>query len=406
MRFITYLLLFFSITTNAQSPFTIYNTENSLLPDNLVNTVYIDADQNKWIGTQSGLVKIDIDNNWTVLNTTNSGLPENDIRAVYVDDENILWVGMFQKGLSKYDGADWINYNTTNSELPDDFVRAIIKDANDTIWIGSTGGLTKWNGADEWFTYTISNSEIKSNNITDILIDDTGKKFIGTINGGLTTLDNGELQYFRTENSDIGDNTVLGLAKDDSYNIWMATAFGGLSIYTADGNFLNFGIANSDIPDWEVADVAVDESQGFLAMNVTGLALFDATDWENFTAENSALPDDNLNSIAMDANGIAWIGTETAGLVTYDKNIIQSVNTISQNAISVYPNPANNYLNIKSDFEFPFDIIIVNSNGETVITVTNYSENTIDISNLTNGMYFLKMHSQKNTCFQYFIKSR
>lgn len=406
MRFILYLILICCITTHAQSPFNIYNTDNSLLPDNLVNTVYIDAAQNKWIGTQSGLVKIDIDNNWTVLNSTNSGLPENDIRVVYVDDENILWVGMFQKGLSKFDGTNWTNYNTTNSELPDDFVRAIIKDANDTMWIGSTGGLSKWNGADEWFTYTISNSDIKSNNITDILIDDTNKKFIGTINGGLTTLDNGELQYYRTENSVIGDNTVLGLTKDDSDNIWMATAFGGLSIYTPDGSFLNFGIANSDIPDWEVADVAVDGSLGFLAMNISGLALFNAIDWENFTTENSALPDNNLNSITMDADGIAWIGTETAGLITYDKNIIQTVNTVSQNSILLYPNPANNYLHITSDLKFPFDINIANNNGETVLILTNCTENTIDISNLTNGIYFLKMYSQKNTRFQYFIKSR
>lgn len=408
MRLLIGLSIFLHLQIIAQSPFIIYNTSNSSIPDNLVNIIYIDAAQNKWIGTQGGLVKIDADNNWTIFNTTNSGLPENDVRSVYVDDENILWVGLFQNGFSQFDGAGWINYNTTNSELPDDYVRAIIKDANDTMWIGSTGGLTKWDGTDEWFTYTISNSEIKSNNITDILIDDTGKKFIGTINGGLTTLDNGTLQYFRTENSGIGDNTVLGLAKDMSDNIWMATAFGGLSIYTPDGAFLNFGISNSDIPEWEVADVAIAEgSLGVLAMNTTGVALFNSISWDMYDAENSDLPDNFLNTIAVDQNNLVWIGTENAGLVTFDYTIAQNLMTIQENQLYLFPNPADGYFFIKGMQHIWADVTIYSAAGAVVLTISHHDTGLpVQITDLPAGLYLVRMQTQEKTCLQLLTVSR
>ena len=56
-----------------------YNTSNSGLPDNNVNTIAIDASGNKWIGTGddsfegAGLAEFD-GTNWTVYNTSNSGL--------------------------------------------------------------------------------------------------------------------------------------------------------------------------------------------------------------------------------------------------------------------------------------------------------------------------------------------
>ncbi len=90
---------------------------------------------------RNGLAKIDSLDSWTVYNTSNSGLPENYIRAVFVDAENNLFVGTYLGGLAKYDGTTWTNFNPVNSPLPDYHVRAVTKDIYDTIWIGTTAGL-------------------------------------------------------------------------------------------------------------------------------------------------------------------------------------------------------------------------------------------------------------------------
>lgn len=63
--------------------------------------------------------------------------------------------------------------------------------------------------------------------------------------------------------------------------------------------------------------------------------------------------------------------------------------------INIYPNPANEIINIS--FQSPYDInaqiILLNATGQIVKVIgwsqTNYYDNVIDISNLNNGIYFL-----------------
>ena len=49
-----------------------------------------------------------------------------------------------------------------------------------------------------------------------------------------------------------------------------------------------------------------------------GIGKFDGTNWTNYNASNSLLPEDKIWSIAVDQNNIVWIGTETKGLVKFD----------------------------------------------------------------------------------------
>lgn len=65
-------------------------------------------------------------------------------------------------------------------------------------------------------------------------------------------------------------------------------------------------------------------------------------------------------------------------------------NTIS-NSISVYPNPANDFITISN--VKGMDIVIVDVLGKQVANINNASENqTIDTQNLSNGIYFVKVN--------------
>ena len=55
---------------------------------------------------------------------------------------------------------------------------------------------------------------------------------------------------------------------------------------------------------------------------------------------------------------------------------------------SVYPTPTENILNIKSKAEIS-KIEIYSKLGQLILL--NQTENNIDISNLTNGLYFVKV---------------
>jgi hypothetical protein len=101
-----------------------------------------------------------------------------------------------------------------------------------------------------------------------------------------------------------------------------------------------------------------------------------------------------LNS---DPNRMA-IKTSTAGC-----NTVMSVKTIQNFAdyISLSPNPANSMLNIKINGfgESDFSLIMFDVNGKIILSQTvNYSSSSLPLQNLANGLYFLKIANNYNSC--------
>jgi glycosidase len=74
---------------------------------------------------------------------------------------------------------------------------------------------------------------------------------------------------------------------------------------------------------------------------------------------------------------------------------IVAVKQTAKDPISIYPNPARNILYINSDQDF--DVSVYNLSGQLVKTAhTDQSANTVDISELHNGIYLLKFTNNKN----------
>ena len=86
--------------------------------------------------------------------------------------------------------------------------------------------------------------------------------------------------------------------------------------------------------------------------------------------------------------------TEKAYITSYFSDCVSVVTSIEDNKLSnieIYPNPANNMVNIKANSSFFGKDYIVNDNlGRTLLLGKIISENTsVDISNLAKGIYFL-----------------
>lgn len=69
--------------------------------------------------------------------------------------------------------------------------------------------------------------------------------------------------------------------------------------------------------------------------------------------------------------------------------------------ISIYPNPANDFINVESEFKIN-TIQIYSTLGTLVKSYEKLSKNkTLDISSLPKGMYMLKVNSaKKNSLFK------
>ncbi len=78
-----------------------------------------------------------------------------------------------------------------------------------------------------------------------------------------------------------------------------------------------------------------------------------------------------------------------------DNNTNVPQNEVTQK-IKIFPNPNNGKFIIQNNLQTNTDIVIYNLNGEKVYESRVNDNNTIDISNLTKGMYFLKIIKSNN----------
>jgi hypothetical protein len=126
-------------------------------------------------------------------------------------------------------------------------------------------------------------------------------------------------------------------------------------------------------------------------MNVTA-ANFDWADYDN---------DGNMELI------ICGINTDIAGFNHLTKiyntqtNSIKSIDEIS-NFVKLYPNPTSHQLTIETALKVS-KINIIDVTGKIIKTI-NTNTNTIDVSDLSNGIYSIKLITKEKTITNKFVK--
>ena len=81
-----------------------------------------------------------------------------------------------------------------------------------------------------------------------------------------------------------------------------------------------------------------------------------------------------------------------------------SVNTFDYSNVKVYPNPTKNILNIESNSFEVSSVEIHDVLGKRVFQQNGLNNNQIDISNLTNGIYIMKINADGKTLTRKIIK--
>jgi len=114
---------------------------------------------------------------------------------------------------------------------------------------------------------------------------------------------------------------------------------------------------------------------------------------------------DNLTLIAFvnnhDANDINNRAILNANSMKVS-DLAAGINENNESHSVIYPNPATNVLNILSEKEI-HNIEIYNVEGQLVKFISD-NVNSIGISDLNNGVYFVKIHTENGTATHKFIK--
>ncbi|MEK8016959.1 MAG: two-component regulator propeller domain-containing protein [Candidatus Parabeggiatoa sp.] len=135
-----------------EGSWTVYNKDNSELPANDIQVLYLDDDDGLWIGTgyqhhsepygeAGGLAHRFPDGRWEVFNNQNTIL-QNSVQAIQSDERGGLWIGSYRGGIAhrKSDGA-WELFATFNSGIPGNEVYSLATDGNHHLWLGTDNGV-------------------------------------------------------------------------------------------------------------------------------------------------------------------------------------------------------------------------------------------------------------------------
>ncbi|MCX6928509.1 MAG: histidine kinase, partial [Verrucomicrobia bacterium] len=158
------------------------------VPSANVSTIFQDRAGQVWLGTQSGLLRLDD----LKLYTTHDGLSADDVRAIAEDREGNLWIGTEGGGLNQLRDGRFTCFTRTNG-LPGNSVSAVEVDAEGVLWVATSGGLARFGGG-KWTRYS-KKEGLASNNLGYLLEDGQGHLWIGS-NAGLLRLKKAELNRF------------------------------------------------------------------------------------------------------------------------------------------------------------------------------------------------------------------
>ncbi len=300
MKFSIFLILLLHTLLLFAGDFTNYDTSNSGLAGNKVKAVVVDANGNKWFGTDQGLSAFD-GVNWVVYvkDDQKQTLADNDINdlAFDVGDRGPeLWIatanGVSVMGIASIDAVTKATpYRVDNTDLIDNMVTAA---AVDTLrgerWFGTPKGVSRFS-ASGWRNFDMNSTPpLAWSNVTAIGVDaDSGWKYICTKGGG------DEMNGVSRLRTTMGDVDAITAPSPYNYE-WSGLL--SMDVYAV--------FVDADGAQWFGTDA------GFAYHDTTETKAY----WDVFTTEEGLI-DDNVRAILKSDDGMAWIGT-LGGLDRFD----------------------------------------------------------------------------------------
>jgi len=377
-------LTLFDARANAATPLTAdaLFAPSSILEIGNVWSIVKDRSGMLWIGTDTGLLRMDPSSNKSVVvpqiqDDTHS---RNTILSMLQDREGNIWIGTLDQGIYVYQplrqkfakpdqyildtlqqgniwslfedsrGFLWIG---TDLELlrvdrrlqeihhyqfqlaqeegqTRQRVRAIIEDPSGNVWAGTTAGhIYVYDRAQDSFTRKFAGSLLPGVPINCLLVDVDGDVWIGT-NKGLYWYQTSReiLRHFGSDALDpdtLGHDRILVIQDDKAGNLWLGT-WNGLNTFDKAANrFSRISLPASDeLPsgDRAVFSILPDHSGGlWLGSQSGGLHHFDfATGRLRHYQDAEGVTEGLIFSILEDGRGDLWLSTQK-GLSMFDPHL-------------------------------------------------------------------------------------
>lgn len=214
-------------------PITSYVESNcNFISDNRIRSIYIDSNQNSWIGTQYGLGVWRNNNEGFMFDEIvidGKHLDQSSMIDITEDDTKKIWVATINNGIISIEGDfdnfenfTFKNYTSENKKINSNTITSLLHDNSGRLWAGAESGqLYLYDNATDSFINKSPKFSILGTLISSIQEDKEGNLWIGT-NIGLVRLsfnDNSELTNYRVYTTADGLLDNFFIPKSSFYHI-------------------------------------------------------------------------------------------------------------------------------------------------------------------------------------------
>lgn len=379
----------------------VFDMATANFPSNTVMDVAQDGQGAIWAATDWGLCRY-ADGSWTFFQEDNSGLPNNIISCLAVDPLDRIWVGTVSAGIGVFDGSDWTYLNEGNSPIATEGVRSITHDHRGWVWIGTELGLYCWTGA-EWRLYnatpqSYNGYELFGNNIGRTAVNAQGLVAIATRNAGLVYISDDDFVYYTAAGANLPDNSSNEIAYDSNGDRWLACPSGGLVRHAGpydDVLWFQYTDASVGFPNNTMNCIAIGANDiKVIGTETWGLLFFqNPGNWWSLDTENSGLPDNNVQKVLIDDQGMIWAATALGGLARFDPATSVEEHPPTVSTLAVYPNPFEDRVSVDLErFEGNVEWRLVDALGRSVAEgrVVGGTTVVLELGDQPLGTYFLR----------------
>jgi ligand-binding sensor domain-containing protein/tRNA A-37 threonylcarbamoyl transferase component Bud32 len=308
------------------------------LSHNKVYSIFIDKDENIWVGTHKGFNKFN-EREGTFINYSEMYRDCFDISSIITSivgpdnrDASILWIGTYGGGLYHFDWKKEIltnyQYNAGKlTTLSSNLIQKIYIDSTGIMWVGTDSGLNKFDKKKQvfghWEMAADGADNPGNNNIWSIYKDHKGFLWLGT-EEGLRRFDrkNNKCIPIKTGCRGTDKRRIHSICEHSSGILWIGTFENGLYQFNPEEGVLKTfehpSPGNKELNNNSIITIYEDTSGMLWIGTKTGLYRYASKTgaircYKNLPGNNESLSHDVVSVIYEDRQGTLWIGT-TDGL--------------------------------------------------------------------------------------------